>query len=306
MNSLDFYNINIKTVQDRFVVIDDEATYYVWQLYFSNYLATLEIVAFVKKDHKFIEIKTTKVNELIEYLKFRLLDKNTKEITNFFNTLASYFSIPQNIIEEYGEDFCKQFLQDSDSRFLFRDLEAKHWELDFEKIKNKDDNFLKEPTLLPFYISELDVILTKDAKLQKNHKDITIKQFWQIYDEYKKDLIPYIKKKDKIFRKIEKDLKERFFESLAELRKKKIFDYEIQPKIEVFDVLIGEDPFLCLPYTDELLLDESLWSLKVYGLDLMVGRLCWYVLQKLGLKSIKTEFYYWSDIEIKNQKFFRL
>jgi len=165
---------------------------------------------------------------------------------------------------------------------------------------------LKEPNLFPFFISELGVTLTKDLKLKKSGKSLSIEEFWKIYEEYKLSLIPIIKRKDKILRKVEEDLERRFFESLKEIKSKKICDYEIDPKVEVFDTLLGYEPIFTIHYIEEMFKDKSPYSLNFYGLDLKVGRLCWYVIDAFGLESVNTKFYYWSDIEIKNQKFFKI
>ena len=52
MNSITLCNIN-KLFQNGYVFIDEEGIYYLWQIYFSDFRATLEIVAFRKEGNKF-------------------------------------------------------------------------------------------------------------------------------------------------------------------------------------------------------------------------------------------------------------
>ena len=82
-NSINLCNIN-KFYQTRFVFVDDEGIYYFWQLYFSEFGTTLEIVSFIKKENRFIQTETPRVAELIEYLNWRLQDRSAKEIRDFF------------------------------------------------------------------------------------------------------------------------------------------------------------------------------------------------------------------------------
>ena len=178
--------------------------------------------------------------------------------------------------------------------------------LDFEKIKNKEDNFFKEPDIFPFFIPEVEVTLTKDARLLKNGNEITIEKFWQLYEEYKTSLISIIKKKDKVLRKIELDLKKRFVESFEELKNKKISDYEIDPKVEIFDTLLGYEPIYTIFYGKREFTEHDLCDLKLHGMDLKVCYLFWCIIDYFGLKSINTRFYYWSEIKIQNQKFFNV
>ncbi len=70
VNSINLCNIN-KFYQKRFVFVDDEGIYYFWQLYFTEFGATLEIVPFIKKENRFIQIEMPKVSELTDYLKWR-------------------------------------------------------------------------------------------------------------------------------------------------------------------------------------------------------------------------------------------
>ena len=113
-----------------------------------------------------------------------------------------------------------------------------------------------------------------------------------------------IKKKDKIFKKIEQDLEKRFLKSLKELQNHKIADYDIVAKVEVFDTLLGYEPILTVYYSYRTFKDKGLYGLNIFGLDLKVGKIYWYLIDKFGLKNIDTKFYFWSEIEMKNQKYF--
>ncbi|WP_201337540.1 MULTISPECIES: hypothetical protein [unclassified Nitratiruptor] len=304
--SLRICNINRSNSQMSRVFVDEEGIYYLWILY-SGY-PDLEIVPFKKENNKFIEIKTPKVDELYDYLRFRFCNETVFEIEKLFESLLwdySKFTIPKNIVEKFGEKFCEYFLRDRDNEFIFLDPYAKHWIIDFEKVRNQEKEFLQEPELLPFTITELGVTLTKDLELQKDGKNLSIEEFWKVYDEYRLSLIPIAKKKDKIFRKIEEDLGKRVKESLREIKSKKISDYNIEIQVKVFDTLLGYEQFLELFYTEEMFEDGVLYHLRELN-NMEVCRLFWHVIEFFGLRIITTELSFWSEITIDNQKFFRL
>jgi len=183
--SYSFYFHNISRLCNRrYVFVDEEGIYYVWQFWFSEFGANLEITPFILEDEKFVETQTDKAEELIEYLKHRLLNKTELEIREFCKYLTFLeLNIPKTIEEKFGERFCN-FLHDRDKKFIYQDPNAKHWIIDFEKIKNNDPDFLKEPPLLPFTITELGVTLTKEEELLKDGKKINVDKFWKIVEEY--------------------------------------------------------------------------------------------------------------------------
>ena len=120
-------------------------------------------------------------------------------------------------------------------------------------------------------------------------------------------MIPLIKSKDKILKKIEEDLKRRYYKSLKELENnKKISDFEIEAKVDIYDTLFDGIPIYTLHYGESMFEDDEPWTLSLFGIDLKVGRLCWYQLEALGLRSIQKRFYYWSEVKIRDQKFFEL
>lgn len=289
----------------RYVFVDEEGIYYFWQFWSSSYAISLEIFSYKLEAGKFIEIETKKVEELVDYLVLRLSNSTQQEIDAFYKYIAFLeFTILASFKKKFGEKLC-YFLQDRDRKFIYQDPNAKHWIIDFEKVRNNEIKFLKEPDLLPFTITELGVTLTKDEKLTKDGKTITIDEFWNTVKEYKKGLIPLIKQKDKIMRKIEEDLKRRYFESLREIENKKhISDYEIEIEFEVFDTLNSDEPVLKILFTEGMFEDNEPYSLSLFGIDMQVGRLCWYFLDGLGLQSIQKKFFFWSEIKVRNQKFF--
>ena len=306
MNSINLCNIN-KFYQKRFVFVDDEGIYYFWQLYFTEFGATLEIVPFIKEENRFIQTETPKASELTDYLKWRLVGKSAKEIVEFFMDLSMQeFSIPDELIDRFGQEFCKELAYDRDSEFIYTDPYAKHWVIDFDKVRNKEMDFLKKPELLPFTFTELGVTVTKEYELVKNSKKIGVEEFAKVKEEYKKSLIPIIKQKDKIFQKIEKDLYARFMATLKELERKKISDYEIEPQIMVFDTLLGYDELLRIWYAKETFEDRDPYSLSIYGLDLKVSHLMWRLLDTLGLRAAQVKFSFWSEVRVRDQKFFIL
>ena len=195
---------------------------------------------------------------------------------------------------------------DRDSEFIYTDPYAKHWVIDFDKVRNKEMDFLKEPELLPFTFSELGVTVTKECELVKNGKRIDIDGFEKAEEEYKKSLIPIIEQKDKIFQKIEKDLYTRFMATLKELESKKINDYEIEPQIMVFDTLLGYEKILNIWYAKEIFEDREPYSLGIFGLDLKVCHLTWRLLDTLGIRAAQVKFSFWSEVRVMDQKFFVL
>ncbi len=306
--SIIFNKIQRPYYKKRYIFVDKEGIYYFWQFMFSEFLVELEIIPFRLEEGKFVETDTNKLDELVKYLKLRLLNKTESQMQDFLEYINSLeFNVPKSIQKKFGDEFCL-FLRDNDNEFIYKDPNAKHWIIDFEKIRNNEQDFLKEPDLLPFTITELGVTLTKNEELIKDGNKISIEEFWKVREKYKTNLIPIIQRKDEIFKKIELNLEKRFFESLKEIESKKIFDYEIDATIEVYDAAIEEcyEPILNIFYTDLIFQDKEPYSLSLYGLNLRVSRICWYLIDSLGLKAIEQEFYFWSDIEVKNQMFFRL
>ena len=311
-NTLRLCNIRKYGITDRYIFVDEDNIHYFWDLGFSEYGIDIEIFAFKKYKDTFIEIKTPKVQQLIEYLKFRLLDKTPKEIEDFFVNLSSLqwkrFSVPYITEKKLGKEFCDRYFRDRDAEFILLDPNAKHRMIDFDKIKKKERDFIKEPTVFPFVIPEVHVIVTNEGELIKDGKTITLKEFEEAYKEYKKALIPTIKRKNKIMRKIEEDLRKRTFESLDELKRKKISDYEIEAKVEVYDGLLSYEPILTVDYPEFTMGrgEYSLCSLKhaPYEIDIEICYLFWRVIDTFGLRAVETKFTYWSEIKKHNQKFF--
>ena len=305
--SITFNRIRRSYYKKRYVFVDEEGIYYFWQFVFFKPYAELEIIPFKLEEGKFVEADTNKLDELEKYLEQRLLNKTESEIQDFFEYINSLkFTIPQSIQNKFGDDFCL-FLRDNDDEFIYKNPNAKHWSIDFEKIRNNEQEFLKEPDLLPFTIMELGVTLTKSEELIKDGKKISIEEFWKVREKYKKSLIQIIQKKDKIFKKVELNLEKRFFESLKEIESKKICDYEIDATIEVYDAPIEEcyEPILEIFYTDMIFKDKEPYHLNMYGLDLKVSWIYWHLIYSLGLRAIESEFYFLSDIEVRNQMLFR-
>ena len=54
--------------KERYVFVDEEEIYYLWQFWFSSYGGELEITAYKKGSEKFVEIETSKINALRKYL----------------------------------------------------------------------------------------------------------------------------------------------------------------------------------------------------------------------------------------------
>ena len=304
-NSLHFCNVR-KFCQKRYVFVDEEGIYYFWQFWFGEYGISVEIKAFKKEVDRFVKIETKKVEELVAYLKLKVSSKNTREIRKFCKYISALnYTVPKSIVKKFGQRFCNCFLHDKDQEFIVLDPNAKHWVIDFDKVKNYKSDFLKEPELFPFTITETGVTLTAEETLVKDGRVITIEEFWRLDEAYRRSLIPIIKSKDRIMRKIEEDLKRRYERCLKELeRNKKISDFEIEPKIDIYDTSLGDATVGTCYYDKEIFEDERLYTLQHYGIDIEVGRLCRYMIDTLGLRSIHRKFSFWSEIEMRDQKFF--
>jgi len=228
-------------MKKRYVFVDKDGFYYLWQLDFSEYELTIDITALRQKDDDFITVDSPRVEMLILYLKEILEIKNSTFVAKFFDAINDFeFQVEEKYIATFGEKFCNVFLVEGDREFLYRNKYAKHPIIDFEKIKKRELLFFIQPKLLPFYISEVGVQVTKKAKLLKDSKEIDIETFWTIYDEYKFTLIKEIKQKDKKFLQIEKELKNCYKQTLKQLESEKIDDYEIEVYIYVFDGFLNE------------------------------------------------------------------
>ena len=120
-----------------------------------------------------------------------------------------------------------------------------------------------------------------------------------------KQLEKIIKQKDKIFHSIQKDQQKRYKKLLSQLQNDTtIQEYEIKATIEVYDK--SSQKLLTTIYST-FLEDMQLYDLKnIYNIDLKACQITYMILQDLGLNGIKQKLIIWSDVVIKNQKYFVL
>ena len=117
----------------------------------------------IKNNFKQINSKYNKlINKYFEYLYNLPIKKVRKIIYQMFD--KDY--ITPLAIKNLGQIFCKHFLKDLYKKFIYKDIYAKHLILDINLLE-KNQFILKIPKL-PFYISEIDVKITKDYKLIYN------------------------------------------------------------------------------------------------------------------------------------------
>jgi len=292
----------------RYIFRDKEGFYYLWQLVFSEYGLCIEITAMKQKKGEFLVVQTPKVGVLIAYLKDMLSTKNSTFIKDFFETIALFeFKIDKKYRAIFGDKFCNTFLCEQDREFILRETNAKHLVIDFAKIKKREKVFYFQPEIFPLYIPQVGVTLTNEAKLFKDSYEITIELFWDLYETYKKTLIQEISQKDKIFLKIEKDLEARYNKMLKQMKTEKIADYEVEAEISVYDGFLSEYEILNIIFSKYSFNAKNSYSLEsVYGIDIKVGSIFYFLIDRFGIEVVKTKLHYFSEIKISNQKFFTL
>ena len=190
-----------------------------------------------------------------------------------------------------------------DERFLFQDKFAKHFILDFDTIENNKEIFFKQPEIFPFYISYLDVWITKDYKIIKNSTEITTNDVIQLEEEYKKNLIPLIKKKDKIYRAVQKESIKKYFKTKEFLNSMNICDKNIEIKITFFDIA-GNDIYFNI--YSEVTYKRQIYDLKFWGIDIEVSRLLWGLIDKFGTRIVEAKLNVWSEIKTDLQMFYKI
>ena len=300
-------NFHKNFLMSRYIFMDEEGFYYLWQLDSSEYGLSIEITAMKRNEDNFIVVETPKTELLVAYLTDILASKENAFVSNFFESITFFeFSIDEKYSDAFGEKFCNTFLAEQDREFTQRDRYAKHLIIDFEKIQKRELLFFSQPELFPLYISEIDVTLTKDTKLLKDSHEISIEQFWKFYDEYKVPLTQEIKRKDKIFLSIEKDLENRYLKALKQIKQEKICDYEVEAYITIFDGFLNDYEITKILFCKRTFEDKEPYSLALYDLDIKVGRVMYHLIDTFGLKIVTVKLSLWSEVEIQNQKFFNI
>ena len=291
----------------RYIFIDEDGFYYLWQLDSSEYGLRIEITAMKQNEDDFVVVETPKTELLVSYLIEVLSTQNSAFVSKFFEAITCFeFTIAQKYIDTFGKKFCRTFLSEQDREFILRDRDAKHLIIDFEKIQKRKLIFFYQPEMFPLYIPETRVTLTKNAKLLKGSKVISIESFWTLYEEYKFTLSKIIKQKDKIFSSIEKDLEHRYKKTLTQIQKEKIHNYEVEAYITVFDGFLNEYEIAKIIFTQHSFNDKEPYSLAVFGFDIKVQRVMYHLIDTFGIKIVTTKLNFWSEVEVRNQKCFNI
>jgi len=294
-------------MRKRYIFTDKDGFYYLWQLDFSEYGLTIDITALRQNDDDFITVDNPRVEMLILYLKDILETKNSTFVVKFFDSINDFeFQVEEKYIATFGENFCNAFLVEQDNEFIYRDKYAKHPIIDFEKIKTRELLFFKQPKLLPLYISEVGVQVTKEAKLLKDSKEIDIETFWTLYDEYKFILIQEIKQKDTKFLQIEKELKNCYKQTLKQLEREKIDDYEVEAYICVFDGFLNEYAITKIIFPKQFYKLKERYSLAHYGLNIEVHSIMQHLVDTFCIEVAFVKLHFWIEVKVRKQKFFDL
>jgi hypothetical protein len=273
--------------QKRFVFNDSAGNYYFIYLDPSEFGFFVEVAAF---DAAFEPLDTENVKDLANFLRSRDL--------KFFTGLGEVldFPVPKRVRQKLSERFAHRFLQEIDREFIFRLRDAKHWIIDFGALRRGEWR-LREPKLFPWRIAEVDVVVTEDGELLYRGGRIDEGRFWELYDEYLRSLRPKIARKDRICKKIEADLLQRF----EVVRVENAADVEKEARVDI----CAWDMYEPLLRVDYRMADYSECSLGLYGIDMEVSYLLWRVIDAFGLEAVENELYYWSEVEVVGQKFFR-
>jgi len=294
-------------LMSRYVFMDAERFYYLWQLDFSEYGLRIEITAMKQNEDVFRVVETPKTELLVAYLRDILATQNSAFVSEFFETITFFeFEIESKYSDTFGEEFCSTFLCEQDREFILRDVNAKHLIIDFEKIQKRELEFFSQPELFPLYIPQTDVTLTQDMKFLKDMQEISIEEFWKLYEAYKISLTKEIQQKEKIFSSIEKDLECRYTRALTQIKEEKIHDYEVEAYITIFDGFLNEYEILNIIFTEHSFKDTELYSLAIFGFDVKVGRVMYHLIDTFGIQIVRAKLNFWSELEIRNQKFFNI
>ncbi len=291
----------------RYIFVDEDKSYYLWQLAFSEYGLTVEITSFKQNNDDFIVFDNPKIEMITSYIQEILTDQNSSFIAKFFESIGDFeFEIEKKYRDALGNKFCNIFLSEQDREFILQDKYAKHLIIDFEKIQARELVFFNQPELFPLYIPEIGVNVTKEAKLCKDLKEINLETFWLLYEQYKTTLIKQIKQKNKMLINIEQDLIYRYKKASKQIKKENIDDYELEAYISVFDVFSNEYEITKVIFSKHSLSEAKTYSLAVFSLDIEVNRIMYHLIDTFGIKIVTTKLHYWSELIIRNQKFFNV
>ncbi|AZV46108.1 hypothetical protein C3L23_02120 [Nautilia sp. PV-1] len=288
-------------MNETFVFVDKENIYYLLNLD-DRYGVFINTFRF--ENGKVAEFETPKKEVFEKYFSFWKNLSNVEKRDYIYNLcFALNYKISKRALKTLGEDFCFRYLRDLDEHFLFQDKFAKHFILDFKAIEQGREVFYRQPKLFPFYISYLDIWITEDYKIIKNNTEITTNDVFQLEEEYKKSLIPLIKKKDKIYRAVQKDSIKKYFKTKEFLKSMNICDKNIEIIITFFDIA-GND--IHFNTCSEVTFERQIYDLKFWGINVEISRLLWGLIDKFGIRIVEAKLNVWSEIKTDLQMFYKI
>ncbi|GAB6074755.1 hypothetical protein [Nautilia lithotrophica] len=280
-------------------VLQDSHIYYL--IYLDK--CYVNVNTFEKRENRFYEMENENVYKLVNYFEDIAYTKRySRKILDLKVSLLT-FNVSKEAKEKLGERFCTHFIRDYDLHFLYQDIYAKHFILNWNAIEKKEKNFIIQPKLFPFYISYLDVMIDENYDIYHKNQRITPKEVNELEKEYKKTLIPIIKNKNKIYNALMNDLKKKYYKTKSFIKNMNLWDYNLMGHIEFFNIagdVIFEDWILFENF------DLSPCSLKIYELDIEVNHILWRLIDAYGLRIVTAKLDVWSEVKTDLQKSFRI
>jgi len=261
----------------------------------------INVNAFEIKDEKFYEIENENIKKLINYFNDYVYSKRCWH--KFIDLeLSLNYKIPQQAKKKLGDKFCR-FIRDYDLHCLHQDINAKHFIPNWNAIEKNEQNFFIQPKLFPFYISYLDVMIDKNYNVYYKNQKIKPDEVFEIENEYKKSLIPLIKKKDKVYQALMNDLENKYYKTKKFLKSINLWDYNLDGHIEFFDIA-GNAIFEEWIHFETYDLDPC--SLKLYGLDIDVSYIFWRLIDAFGLRIVTAKIDVWSEVKTDLQMSYKI
>jgi hypothetical protein len=217
-------------------------------------------------------------------------------ILRFLEYELSYFKISGNAQKKLGKEFCNYFIKDHDPYLFFNDKKAKHFLIDLDAIKKNKKQFFKQPKLFPFYITYLNIYIDENYDIFHKNQKISPKEVFKLENEYIKSLLPIIRKKDKIYSAIIKDIKRKSLQIKQKISTIKKSDTNLQTVIYVFDkfgnIIIEFD------------LDNKEKFFKFF--DIEINILTYRIIKKFTPRIIEKKLDIWSEVKLDLQMFCKI
>ena len=289
----------------RYTVVDKDNIYYLIEDNVSTSSVCIDISCYKIKYNKFVSYETNNTDILKQYLQKFLIDNKSNSLSDLF---YYEYNIDKKYIDILGEEFCRRFIYNYDTSFIYKDTNVKHLIVDFDATNNDKDIVFKEPKCFPYHLSYLDIVITEDAKILYKNNIITKDTFYKIYQDYKDKLLLKIKSKDHLFEKIEQDLYKRYLNTMSHLKNSKNSDFNIESVVNVYEDEAYEsyNPILKIYLNKHNRDDNTRYSLHLYGFDIRVSNILYFLIDKFGINIINKKLSFWSEISIDEQKKFRL